>query len=282
VTLILLEDYMPTIRSVAFLVVITSCAFLFSQEQVKPLLRDPMLLDVLARVINTAGGAQRLAAVQGLSESGEITFYWRENIKGPVTIRSLGWNHFRLEADLPQGKRIWLVNDAVGSRKETDQKPVALPYANAINLESLTFPVAYVVAALADPEADISLVGIDKSERRTIYHVRLKGRLGLVEKGPAGGPIVKDVLIDALSFEILAVEDFPYSRKSSESSKSSKSNEKIREVAPREITYEDFRVVNGLRVPFSISTKLEGQRTFSLHLTEATFNANLTDGDFAQ
>jgi hypothetical protein len=268
----ILGEYMSLIRSVAFLIAVTSSVFLSSQDALKVAGRDPMLLNILTRIVTAAGGAQRLAAVQGLSESGEIEFYWGENIKGPVTIRSLGGTHFRMEADLPQGKKIWVANDGSGSRKEADQKAVALPYAKAINLGNLTFPVAYVVAALSDPAAEVSLVRIENDKDRSIYHLRLKGRLGLIDRGPARGAIVKDLLVDAASFDILTVEDFPYSRGSTG---------KGRDAAPREIDYQDFRLVSGVRVPFSINTKLEGQRTFSIHLREAAFDANLTVGDFA-
>jgi hypothetical protein len=40
--------------------------------------------------------------------------------------------------------------------------------------------------------------------------------------------------------------------------------------------------VNGVRVPFLIDTKLEGQRTFTIRLDEVSFNANLNDGDFTK
>jgi hypothetical protein len=264
---------MSIIRSVVFLTVVATCTSLFSQERPKPRQRDPMLLDVLARVVNAAGGPQALGAVHGLTESGEITFHWTEDVKGPVSIRSLGGNYFDMEADLPQGKRVWVVKDGVGSQKDADQKAVELPYANAINLGNLTFPAAHVATALADASADVSLMGIEKREGRATYRLRLKGRLGLVGKENPAGPFVKDIIVDALSFDILTVEDFPYSHKS---------KEKASDTAPREITYADFRVVDGVRVPFSIDTKLEGQRTFSIRLNEAAFNANLTDGDFAK
>jgi hypothetical protein len=264
---------MPIVRSVVFLAVAASCASLLSQEHAKSVQRDPVLVEVLSRVVNAAGGAPALAAVHNLTESGEITFYWAKDVKSPVSIRGLGGNHFRMEADLPQGKRVWVVKDGVGSRKEADQKAVDLPYSNAINFGNLTFPIAHVASALADPAADVTLVGIEKRKGRSVYHLRLKGRLGLVGKKTAAGPFVKEVLVDALSFDILAVKDFPYHVNS---------KGKPSDTAPREIAYEDFRVVDGLRVPFSIDTKLEGQPTFSIRLNEATFNTNLTDSDFTR
>jgi hypothetical protein len=279
-----------SLLGVVSLWVAASCLVFGQDQDTKPQLRNPVLLDVLARVVNAAGGVQALAAVHDLTESGEITFHWEKGVEGPVTIQALGGNHFRMEADLPQAKRVWVVNDGVGSRKEADQKAVALPYSNAINFGGLTFPIAHVAAVMADPAAEVSLVGIEKPKGRSVYHLRLKGRLGLVGNGTPAGSVVKDVLVDALTFQILTVEDYPYSRKPyprsrkrlGRRSSSPESNGKASDTATREIAYEDFRVVNGIRVPFSINIKLDGQRTFDIRLDEAVFNTNLSDSDFAK
>jgi hypothetical protein len=273
---------MSIIRSLVFLTVVACCMPLSSQEQSAPPQRDPMLLDVLARALNAAGGAQALASVHDLTESGEITFHWGKGVKGAVKIQTLGGNHLRMEADLPEGKRVWVVKDGTGSRREADHKAVELPYANAVNLGNLTFPIELVAAALGDPATDITLVGIEEREGRSTYRLRLKGRLGLVERGTPAGPVVKDALVDALTFAILTVEDHPYSRKPmGNRSPSPKSNREAPDTAPREIAYGDFRVVNGVRVPFSIDTKLEGQQIFSIRLDEAAFNTNLNADNFA-
>jgi hypothetical protein len=265
---------MSICKSLFLLGVLALCSFvspLLGQEQSKPPQRDPTLLEVLTRVVQTAGGAQALSAVHGLSETGEITFHWTKDVKGPVSVRSFEGNHFRMEADLPEGNRVWVVRDGHGSRKESDKKAVELPYSNAINLGNLTFPVAHVASALSDPKTDVSLVSIEKEEGRSIYHLRLRGRLGLVGTGTPAGTFVKEIFVDALTFDILKVEDFPYRRVS---------NGKPSDIAPRAISYADFRFVNGVKIPFSIETKLEGQPTFSISIREAAFNNNLSESDF--
>jgi len=272
-------------RSLVLVVLVASCVSLQGQEGPNPPRRDPLLLNVLTRVVNVAGGVQALAAVHNLTESGEITFYWAKDVKGPVSIRGLGGNHFRMEADLPQGKRIWLVNDGNGSRKEGDKKAVVLPYANATNLGNLTFPIGHVVAALSDLKTEVSLVGIEEQEGRSIYHLRLKGRLGLVGPKTSAGWFIKDVLVDALTFDILAVKDFPYHhrlRPNAPNKQKTSDRQNVSGDAPREIAFADFRMVNGVKVPFSIKTKLEGHSTFSISLKEVTFNTNLNDGDFTK
>jgi hypothetical protein len=263
---------MSIIRSVVFLTVVASCMPLLSQEQPKPPRRDPVLLDVLARVVNAAGGAQALATVHDLTESGEITFHWGEGVKGSVTIQTLGGNHFRMEADLPEGMRTWVVNDGNGTKREADQKALPLSSENAVNLGNLTFPIAQIAAVLGDAKADVSLVGVETRDGRSIYRLRVKGQLGLSSEPIPVLPVVKDLLVDALNFSILSVEDRPFQTYEPGGKPSDKPS--------REIEFGDFRTVNGVLVPFSISTKLMGQRTLSIQLTSVAFNGNLTPDNF--
>ncbi len=263
---------MSVIRSIVFLTVIATCTSLLSQVLPKPPQRDPMLLDVLARVVNAAGGAQALAAVHGLTESGEITFHWGEGHAGPVRIQAIGGNHFRMEADLPEGRRTWLVNDGNGTRKEADQKPLPLSGENPVSLGNLTFPIAQIAAVLGDARTDISLVGIEKRDGRSIYRLRVKGRLGLCSKPISSLPVVKDLLIDALNFSILSVEDRPFQTYEFGGKPSHKPS--------RAVEFSDFRTVTGVLVPFSISMKVMGQPTLSIHLTSVAFNNDLSAADF--
>jgi hypothetical protein len=249
---------------------LASCPLLCQTQPKAPQL-DALLVEVLTRVVNTAGGSQALASVHDLTESGEITFHWGDGHSGPVTIKALGTNHFRMEADLPEGKRTWVVKGGVGSLKEANGKNRALPYDNAINLENLTFPLAYFAAALANSKTEISLVGIEEVSGRSIYRLRAKGQLGL--GGELRNPaVVKDLLVDALTFKILKVEDRPFQMHEATGKKPNKPT--------REIDFEDFRTVNGVLVPFSITTKLMGQKTMTIKLSGVVFNGNLGEQDF--
>ena len=191
-------------------------------------------------------------------------------MKGPVVIRSIGGARFRMDADLPQGKSTWLLRDGDGTRKEAGNEH-RISAENALNLGNLTFPLAHIAAALTDIATDVSFVGIEKRNGRSVYRLRLKGQLGLTTKRWALS-IVKDLLIDALTFDILGVGDHPYPTYDR--------GGKPSDIAPREIDFSDFRVVSGVRVPFSISAKLQGQLTMSILLSEIAFNSNLSDTDF--
>ena len=259
-------------RMLCILTIVIATTTLFAQERPKTSLRDAALLDVLTRAIAAAGGPQAVASIHDVTESGEITFYWGDGVKGPVAIRMLGGNHFRMEADLPEGKEMWVVRDGGGSRTEADGKVHPISGENAINFGNLTLPVAHIATALADASADVSLMGIEKREGRSVYRLRIKGHLGLLAKADPNLVVTKDLLIDALDFAIISMEDYPYPVY--------QRNGKLSDTPPREIEYGDFRLVNGVRIPFSISTKLQGQQVMSIRLSKVTMNSNLNDEDF--
>src|ERR1700689_676194 len=117
----------------------------FGQHQeATPPERDAQSIEILRRVVQAAGGLQALAAVHDLTESGKITFHWGEGHTGPVTIRTMGTNHFRMEANLPKGKQTWLVNDGNGTIQKPDQN--AIPFSNETTVigKNLNFPTILV------------------------------------------------------------------------------------------------------------------------------------------
>jgi hypothetical protein len=257
-------------RSISIFVAAALPLVLPAQQIAKSAKREAQAIEILTRTVNAAGGRESLSAVRDVTESGEITLHWSEDVKGPVAIRMLGGNHFRLEADLPQGKTVWVVKDGLGSKNESE-KVVPIFRDNAMNLGNLTYPIGHVTAALADTATDVSFVGIERREGRTVYRLRIKGKLGLVADGSPAA-VVKDLIVDALSFEILSVEDYPF--------QTYKPGRRSRDAAPREVDFADFRTVNGVRMPFSVSTKLQGQPALSIRISEAAFNNNLSATDF--
>jgi hypothetical protein len=241
--------------------------------------RDSQVLEILGRVVQANGGSQALANVHDITEKGEITFHGGGGAKGPLTIRMLGGNHFHMEADLPNGKSSWTVSDGGGSKKE-GEKVVPLSRENALNLGNLTYPIGHVEAALSDSATTTSFVGIEKREARSVYRLRLKGHLGLASEGHASIPVVKDMLIDALTFDIVSVEDRPFVALSVEKGRLRADTDRPFHSPPRAIEFSDFRVVNGVRLPFSVKTKLLGQLTLSMRLDQVTFNNSLSGQDF--
>jgi hypothetical protein len=232
--------------------------------------RDPRAIDILNRTLKAAGGMQALSGIHNFTESGGITLYFAEEVKGPVLIRSLGGNYFRMDASVPGGKRSWTLSGSHGSRRESSGKEYALTDQSAVDLANLSFPLAYVTAAVLDPQATIAFRGVEDWKGRSVYRIQLKGKLGVVDRGI----LVRDLLVDAIGFDILVVED--------EHLRIHKPGEKPTDLASRQIEFGDFRVASGIRVPYWINTRFMGQQVMRIELNQIAFNGQLSNLDFGQ
>lgn len=252
--------------SIAF----TSPLFCQNRETAK-LQRDALAINILTRVLAAEGGVEAVASIRDLTETGEITLPLGDGVKGAVTIHAAGGRRFRMDAELPQGKTTWIVRDGFGSKKQ-DDKPVPLSNLQAINFGNLTFPIGFALAAVADQTTDVSLLGTEEREGRPVYRLRLKGQLGLVGKPGKRVCVVKELLVDADNFTIVSMEDTPFG--------TALRNEQKVHTSPRQIEYGDFRVVSGVRIPFSIDIKDPSHSTASIRLAEIGINRGFSDEDF--
>ena len=195
------DDFIKAASCLIVLAIFVLANTLRCESQSRLLDQDPALQDVLSRVIERAGGARVLASVQDITESGEITFHWAEEVKGVVSIRLLGGNHFRMEADTADGSRTWKIKDGDGSVKEIDGSVRRLSYENALNFGNLTFPVAHVSRPCMTREQWSPLLPLRISMVEQCIAFDIKGQLGLhnLNAGPDVA-ITKDVLMDAATF----------------------------------------------------------------------------------
>jgi hypothetical protein len=213
---------------------------------------------------------QSLSGIHNFTESGGITLFFAEEAKGTVLIRSLGGNHFRMDANVPGGRRSWTLSGSHGSKTEANGKEHALTDQNAVDLANLSFPLAYVTAAVNDPEATISFRGVENWKGRQVYRIQLKGKLGIIDRGN----LVRDLLVDAIVFDILVVED--------ERLRMHKPGGRTTDLPARQIEFGDFRVMSGIRVPCWINTRLMGQQVMRIELSQVAFNSQLSALDLSQ
>jgi hypothetical protein len=50
---------------------------------------------------------------------------------------------------------------------------------------------------------------------------------------------------------------------------------------PYELIFEDYRTQDGAAIPFSITERMNGQKTWTITLDSVTTNTGLSDADFA-
>lgn len=136
---------------------------------------DPQAVTILAQSLNAVGGAQGLGSVRDFVATGTIAYFWAgEPVQGSATVRARGFDQFRLDANLPEGTRSFVVNRGVGALKGTDGIVTQVPYHNTVNLGTLTFPYLNILAALDDSLTTASYVGLVDLNGRQVYQVRVQ------------------------------------------------------------------------------------------------------------
>jgi outer membrane lipoprotein-sorting protein len=231
--------------------------------------RDPQALTVMAQSLNTAGGVPPLSAIQDFKGLGTITYYWAgKEVQGSVTVQGRGTGQFRLDASLPEGMRSIVVSNGSGTVKEANGTTTAILSHNSLNLGSLTFPFTYLVSALADPSTSITYAGLETTDAGPLHHIRLQKTFAFDPGGIRSKLTTRDFFIDPGTLLVLRTRDMLHPKDSMATD------------IPHELQFSDYRPVNGISVPFTITEFGGDQRLNMIQLSQISFNKGLQDGDF--
>jgi hypothetical protein len=242
-----------------------------ANQTVTPPTRDPHAIALLQQAIAAMGGSSAIGAVKDLTGSGSVTYFWAgAEVNGPVTLRVKSDQKFRLDAQLPQGARSWVVSEGVGSLQEPTGQKTAIPFSNSWNLANLSTPSLALLAALNDSSFSIVMVGRTVLSGKQLYDVRFQKSFGAIDD-PSGNLSKwsqRDYLIDPATMMVVAAQDTQYS------------NDSARHAFRHQVAFSDYRQVNETLFPFSITETIEGQQTWAIQLSSIALNSGLTDSTF--
>jgi hypothetical protein len=245
----------------------------FAQQPAKTVQRDAQAIGLLSQSLNAAGGASQIAAVKDFTATGKITHFWAgEGVNGPSTLRGRGVDQIRIDSDLPGGSRSWVVHKGATSLRKNG-KDVGAPYQTGVDSGAVNNPYFIVLAALNDPQVSISSIEHANLNEHEVLLVRTQRRL----TGGNGQPdeflsrrTAKEVLIDPSTYLPIALRSKVYPPKGF-------GGEFVQEVQ-----FADFRNVNGVLVPFSMTETISGQRTWTFQADSIVLNSGLGESDLDQ
>jgi hypothetical protein len=117
-----------------------------------------------------------------------------------------------------------------------------------------------VAAALGDSGSSLSYLGLIDEDGRSVHHLRLVASgIELDPDGKFKDLRTLDVFIDASTFLVIRTRDTIHADRN------------MNDHYSRELFFSDYRVVNGVLVPFAVTEKFGGQRTWSLQLDSVNF-----------
>jgi hypothetical protein len=233
--------------------------------------RDEKAVSILTVALDAAGGASAFAAIQDYRATGTATYYWAgQEFTGNTTISGRGNDQFRIVTTLPNGTYVMTVSNRGGTIREVTGKTTPLPFHNAANKGNLTFPLAELAVRLRDNSVAISYVGATTFNGVTVHQVRTYRVLG---PDSGNGQLLnklttRDFFIDTQSFQVVGTLDMVHP------------NENATRDYRHELVFADFRTVDGVLVPFSITESIAGQHTWTIQLSAINYNVGLADVDF--
>jgi len=230
--------------------------------------RDAQALTVLTQALAAAGENFSVGSVADFTATGSITYYWAgQPVSGPVTVRGMRLNDIRVDATLPDGIRSWGVLHGKGSVKDAAGNLSTIPPHNTLNLGAFSFPLLKIAAALSNSALSVQYLGTTDFNgiQANVIHVAKN------QSTDPGGLIAHltavDFLIDPTSYQILAVRDVIHPE------------DRATQDIAREIAFSDYRLANGILLPFSVTEQVNGQRTWTMQLDQIQVNSGLSDSD---
>lgn len=233
--------------------------------------RDQQAVSVLTQSLLAAGGLPAIAAVLDFKATGNATYFWAgQDVTGTTTIKGRGTTQFRIDSILSDGNYTLLVSNESGEMKDIRGRKTPITFANAVNKGNLIFPLAEIANRLQDATVGVTYVGLVAFNGQQVHQIRTRR---ILTSDTGSGQIIntlttRDFFIDPQTFQVVATLDQGHP------------TNKAQPDFPHQMLFSDYRAVNGIFVPFSITERISGQTTWTIHLSQISFNNGLEDTDF--
>jgi hypothetical protein len=249
----------------------TMCIWFFTLRMgsaQNPVQRDQQALAILSQSIAAAGGLEQITSIQDFTETGTVTYYWAGQPVGNVTVKSRGLHEFRIDADLPDGRRSTVVSGYGGSIKEVNGWTRPLHRQSAVDIGSITFPYLPLIAAVQDPSTSIIYGGLVTHDGASVHDIRIQ-KVYSKQQDPSGNRGIRearDFYVDASSYLVVEISDQIYVGNRS---------------TPHEVLYSNYKPESGVSMPMTITETVRGVTGVAMRLNQVAFNSQLSDSDFS-
>ncbi len=241
-----------------------------------PAPKDPQAVSVLSQALAVAGGTAAIAAIADYTATGNVTYHWNPEVQGSVTVLGLGFDQFRVDANLPRGMHSSVISTGQTKMKAEDGRltqyppPYPVPSSDAYTFQPPMFPGSLVVphtqlaVVLTHPRFSITYKGIVQLDGSSVHDVQMQRVMpGQTQPDGMTEYHTVDFFIDTITLQLVMTQD------------------NVPKHIVRQIRYSDYRLVNSVLVPFSISEQMGGQKTRDIQLSQIGFNTGLQDSAFA-
>jgi hypothetical protein len=233
--------------------------------------RDQQAVSILTQCLSAAGGLPAVTAILDFKATGSVTYYWAgQEATGTTIVKGRGTTQFRIDSAVSSGNYTLLVNNLSGELKDIRGRTTPITFANAVNKGNLIFPLAEIANRFPDTTVGITYVGLVTLNGQQVHQISTR-RVLMTDTGR--GQFMntltrRDFFIDPQTSQVVATLDQGHP------------DNKDQIDFPHVMLFSNYQTVNGILVPFSITERVAGQTTWTMQLSQITFNSGLGDTDF--
>jgi len=231
--------------------------------------RDPQAIAILNRSLAAMGG-QGIAAIQDTVVKGTVSSLGNQDpTTGDVTITTKGTSMIRTDA-AGGGKNSSVIFNSGREMRDLGRGWQKAPSGNANQKRIEHLPALMLAYEVVRNELSAEYVGEESIAGRAVFHLRLArvSNMGNASDETFTRNSRMDVFLDAQTYLITKISYLLLSEID------------LRLGMPVDIYYDDYRVMNGLAVPFHQRYFFNGQPTNQLQLTSVAVNQGTPDSKF--
>jgi len=216
-------------------------------------------------------GARNLVPNQSAQAIGTLTLHGESDIVFPVVLKSAGTQRLRTEITTNTGLRLFVVNGGRGIIRQPDGSVRQLADENMIVQRINHIPALSLLGECLQKNVALDYIGTSTLDDAIVEIVAVSLYSGATVKDAQSLQSRTRILyyVDAKTGLVIRIDRANYAENNPN------------EVQNEETYLSDYRLVNGIMIPFQQRTLADGKPYLDLVLTSVTFGVAVNDSDFS-
>lgn len=227
--------------------------------------KDPLAISVLTSSLAAMGSAN----VSTTAAVVQATISFPDKSTATLTTKSIGFSQVRHEFAKGSTASTQIVNQGSGQTL-INGKTRKLPLWEA-NRGQQHIPAFSKMADYQNPNVNVTYVGLETINGQKAHHIKLTGLVTATD--PTSADIDEamstfHIFVDAQTLYVAKIQDFDFSPETP-------TNRSVVETY-----FDDYRLTNGVSIPFHAVRYVAGQKYCEINLQSVTLNATVAAADF--
>lgn len=242
---------------------------LSAQEQSSPAVRDAEAVTVLTQCAAAMGSTDPMNTFHG---SAEMIPAHPNDARSELVLRSQGERQMRWDRSPAGGQPESIVTrGAEGTIKQGEKESRLAPWQTAYS-RAEHFPAVVCASELQRPEMEIAYAGLEDVGGAAAHHIAIAAAAkGKSQRADAARRITSEfhIFLDPQTYRIVKIRRWAFSPEAMENR------------STLEIYYSDYKQVDSVWIPYTLTYFLDGQKLHDIVFQNVQTGMALTDADFS-